>query len=773
MMYLRNRKQLPNPRYSWTVGSTGNAKTGEARPIHSTGSSDNSNMETRPMSSFDSSNSTLREGEVLGNYSGTHAHSSSNKTGGTSPIPVKAPLQTEQLTDLTNRSTSMISRESIPVQSSKSDGILLEPSRPDQESDEIAKLKARIQELETEKQSQRAASESISRNENSQGYQISSPQNSLNKPDHSLSSQHQDNISPQYPPQQRQHQDSNYPLYSRQQDNTQYPDMTHQDNDYPHTVDHGQNNYPVIYQDNNHRQEIRQDIEYPKLSSDPRDRYPVKMHHYQDNNNPRDGIQYKGNSYPSTSRSYPDDVYPPVSRPQQENSYPLTQNHQDPSNLRCNEDTVYPPERRYQQDDRNMTVPGRYPDNGYPQLNRDYPRQYASKSEGFQGSNHGYYQDNSYPQNTRSTTDGYPNQYQSESRSYPVNNAIERRHNLDHEPTKIGGYQGPYPKRTPSGNQSGTGTPEPIVYQQPRTASSISQDTYKSRLPYYNGKGDWKSFMVQFEIIAERNDWGPRQKANEIMLVLKDEALQFATRLAPEVRTSFSLLNAEMNRRFGDTNYPETYRRELQLVKKQYKESIYEYASRVENMVRKAYPGLERSLFNNLSIEHMLSGLPDQSIMYDVLTKRPTTMDEAINLVTWHMTFKNGIKSKSGSNIRSIEIENGNEDYECRKVGRSFVTEERLHQFGRDIKDSMTKEIVSSVGDIIDKKLSIKTDKPRQPLTPEKNVRPWNHEKPQQQRKRLCYTCNGEGHFSRDCPKNMKNEDTNQKKHQSKTRSLN
>ena len=36
--------------------------------------------------------------------------------------------------------------------------------------------------------------------------------------------------------------------------------------------------------------------------------------------------------------------------------------------------------------------------------------------------------------------------------------------------------------------------------------------------------------MVQFEIIAERNDWGPRQKANEIMLVLKDEALQLATR---------------------------------------------------------------------------------------------------------------------------------------------------------------------------------------------------------------------------------------------------
>jgi hypothetical protein len=90
-----------------------------------------------------------------------------------------------------------------------------------------------------------------------------------------------------------------------------------------------------------------------------------------------------------------------------------------------------------------------------------------------------------------------------------------------------------------------------------------------------------------------------------------------------------------MERRFGNKNFPETYRRYLQAVKKQYKESIHEYAARIENMVRKAYTGMDRQMFNNISIEYMLSELPDPSVAYDVLTKRPGTMEETIFFRKW------------------------------------------------------------------------------------------------------------------------------------------
>ncbi|CAC5363135.1 unnamed protein product [Mytilus coruscus] len=233
--------------------------------------------------------------------------------------------------------------------------------------------------------------------------------------------------------------------------------------------------------------------------------------------------------------------------------------------------------------------------------------------------------------------------------------------------------------------QNSTCYPDTIFSQtaylmQNRTESFASHDSYKSRRPYFNGKGDWKTFMVQFQIIAERNNWSPRQQTEEILLVLKDEALTFATELAPEVRTSFMLFNSEMERRFGNYNFPETYRRELQTVKKQYKESIHEYAARIEGMVRKAYPGTDKQLFNNISIEYMLSGLPDQSLAYDVLTKRPKTMEETINLVTWHLTCKNGMRGKSQIRlVETIEVEEevDYEDLNCRKAGpQRYVTEE-------------------------------------------------------------------------------------------------
>ncbi|CAC5387910.1 unnamed protein product [Mytilus coruscus] len=264
---------------------------------------------------------------------------------------------------------------------------------------------------------------------------------------------------------------------------------------------------------------------------------------------------------------------------------------------------------------------------------------------------------------------------------------------------------------------------------------------------------------MQFEIIAERNNWDPRRQAEEILLVLKDEAAKFASELPYDTRSSFRLLSKDMERRFGDNNLPETYRKELQFTRKNYKESVNEYAARIQTMVRKAYPGMDNQLFNNISIEHMLNGLNDQSIAYDVLTKRPKTMEETISLVAWHTTCKNEMRSKT--QIRQIEIEeeetsfdaDQSDDIEVRRVGgKRFVTEERLNQFGREMKESITTEVTKSVENIMNTRLTTSNT-----YQPKKNFKSQNsgwHNKDgnQKQNNTRCYACNEEGQYARSCP---------------------
>lgn len=126
-------------------------------------------------------------------------------------------------------------------------------------------------------------------------------------------------------------------------------------------------------------------------------------------------------------------------------------------------------------------------------------------------------------------------------------------------------------------------------------------------------------------------------------------------------------------------------------------------------------------------------------------------MEETINLVTWHLTCKNAIRGKT--QIRSIDTmdsrqEHDFDDIECRRLGHRYVTEERLNQFGRDMKESMTMDIVNSVGEIIEEKMK-KPDETRQ--RGDKWFPKDLKDKQQKTNNIKCYSCNKEGHYSREC----------------------
>lgn len=137
--------------------------------------------------------------------------------------------------------------------------------------------------------------------------------------------------------------------------------------------------------------------------------------------------------------------------------------------------------------------------------------------------------------------------------------------------------------------------------------------------------------------MARRYSWSEDKQREQLLFGLKEEALNFAATLGPEIRDDLLTFTMALRDRFSHRTPAETVRASLNNIKKSSKESIQEYASRVRAMMTKAYPDIGMSeTFNQLTIHHLLQGLPDQSIAYEVLIRKPRTLSEVVDMITWH-----------------------------------------------------------------------------------------------------------------------------------------
>ena len=125
------------------------------------------------------------------------------------------------------------------------------------------------------------------------------------------------------------------------------------------------------------------------------------------------------------------------------------------------------------------------------------------------------------------------------------------------------------------------------------------------------------------------------------MFALRGEALLFASNLPHiTVEDTDSLLQA-MGQRFGQCQLAETHRANLYNLKKQSKENLQQYSARVSRLMSRAYPGMQGTpVFENLAIEHLLRGLPDQKLAYEIFTKRPRDLSAATDMISWHETSR-------------------------------------------------------------------------------------------------------------------------------------
>ncbi|CAC5374247.1 unnamed protein product [Mytilus coruscus] len=103
-----------------------------------------------------------------------------------------------------------------------------------------------------------------------------------------------------------------------------------------------------------------------------------------------------------------------------------------------------------------------------------------------------------------------------------------------------------------------------------------NSDEPKFRIPYFNGKSKFEGFWTVFELGTKKFQWNNQAKIENLWCSLKDDALDFACKLSPDVQNNISQFRDTLQRRYGDNRLPEQYREDLANLKKHFKETLPE-----------------------------------------------------------------------------------------------------------------------------------------------------------------------------------------------------
>lgn len=281
----------------------------------------------------------------------------------------------------------------------------------------------------------------------------------------------------------------------------------------------------------------------------------------------------------------------------------------------------------------------------------------------------------------------------------------------------------------------------------------------------FNGKGDWATWIAQFEVIANRQGWTADERLDNLLPRLEGLAAQFAfTQLPPEVTNNYYDLIGEMNCRFRIIETSRSLTAKFSRRTQRPHESIEDYAADLKQLYDRAHRGRDRFTRDQDLVRQFLNGLYDESIRCEIeFNKDPYNIDEAVyhavNLIQIRSSIKKDKRGRQDTR-RAVEVygELDEEIEEVEIVDNNTTSRTKGKQgFKKNIRKPDTRttagkqdndQYVRELEERIKKLEAAATDKTRK----------------FDKREVKCFRCQGKGHYARECGQRQNVERNTEKK---------
>ena len=281
-----------------------------------------------------------------------------------------------------------------------------------------------------------------------------------------------------------------------------------------------------------------------------------------------------------------------------------------------------------------------------------------------------------------------------------------------------------------------------VVQQQPPNA--MSGEIFRAKMPVFDGKGRWQSYLLQFQTILRMYQCRDEQiMVGKLVEALREKALDYFESLPVAVRTDFVALCKAMESRFGRAEHGPIVRAKLQASSQLINEPLDEFADRVQRMATEGYSGMDGRWIQLMAVDVLLKGCLDKRSALQAMEKEPVTIQEAVEQLKRTSNYEQvlGLGPKSMRQVTQFEqvkpsLSATECSHEIRKVSQPVISESDTSGGILQALEKMNEQLSTLV------ERSTATNRVlRRPAL-------------------RCYSCNQLGHFARNCSHGSSSKDS-------------